>query len=369
MVVLFALLLYNSIMKEGPIRAIVFDFGGVLAEEGFRDGLADLAHQQGLDPGVIHRAAYDAIYESGYITGQGTAEAFWHILQGKTGIAGDLGTLFLAIAARFALRPRMLAMVRALRSQGYITAILSDQTEWLDRLDAELHFFQDFDKVYNSFHLGKGKRDASVFADLVRDLGLAPEQVIFVDDDPGNVERARAQGLAALVFLNEDQCLNDLETLLGHPITDGWGAEKKQKTLSAGVIVVRREKGDWRYLLLRSYNYWDFSKGIVEAGEEPHEAACREVAEETGVQDLVFAWGHEFRETVPYGPGKVARYYVAETRQATITLPINKELGRPEHHEYRWLSYEEVRKLLAPRVQPILDWAHALVNQPVHERS
>ena len=356
-------------MKEGPIRAVVFDFGGVLAEEGFRDGLADLAHQQGLDPEVVHKAAYDAIYESGYITGQGTAEDFWHILQGKTGIAGDLGTLFLAIAARFALRPRMFAMVRALRSQGYITAVLSDQTEWLDRLDEELHFFQDFDKVYNSFHLGKGKRDASIFADVAGDLGLAPEQVIFVDDDPGNVERARAQGLAALVFLNEDQCRNDLEALLGHPIDPYWGTEKKQKTLSAGVIVVRREKGDWRYLLLRSYNYWDFSKGIVEAGEEPREAACREVAEETGLQDLVFAWGHAFRETVPYGPGKVARYYVAETRQTTITLSISKELGRPEHHEYLWLSYEEARKLLAPRVQPILDWAHALVNRHLHEGS
>ncbi len=366
---LFALLLYNNNMKEGPIRAVVFDFGGVLAEEGFRDGLADLARQQGIDPGAVHRAAADAIYESGYITGQGTAADFWRILQRKTGITGDLNTLFLAIAARFALRPRMFAMVRALRSQGYITAVLSDQTEWLDRLDETLHFFQDFDKVYNSFHLGKGKRDPSIFADVVGNLGLVPQQVVFVDDDPGNVERARSQGLAALVFLNEDQCRNDLEALLGHPITDGWGGEKKQKTLSAGVIVVRREKGDWRYLLLRSYKYWDFSKGMVETGEEPLEAACREVAEETGVQDLVFAWGHDYRETVPYGPGKVARYYVAETQQAKVVLPINKELGRPEHHEYRWLSYKEARELLAPRVQPILDWAHAVVNQPVHERS
>jgi len=362
MVVLFALLHYNSNMKEGPIRAVLFDFGGVLAEEGFRDGLADLACQQGLDQQAVHRAAYDAIYESGYIIGQGTAEDFWHILQGKTGMAGDLNSLFLAIAARFALRPRMFTMVRALRCQGYITAILSDQTDWLDRLDAELHFSQDFDRLYNSYHLGKGKRDASVFADVVRDLGLAPEHAVFVDDDPGNVERAQSQGIKALLFINEDQCLNDLEALLGHPITQGWGTEKKQKTLSAGAIVVQREGGDWRYLLLRSYSYWDFPKGIVEAGEEPLAAALREVAEETSLNDLVFSWGHDFHETPPYGPGKVARYYVAETRQATVTLPISEELGRPEHHEYRWMSYQEARDHLAPRVQPILDWAHALIS-------
>jgi 8-oxo-dGTP pyrophosphatase MutT (NUDIX family) len=142
----------------------------------------------------------------------------------------------------------------------------------------------------------------------------------------------------------------------------------KQKTLSAGVAVVKREGGAWRYLLLRSFHYWDFPKGMVEAGEEPIEAARREVAEETGVKDLVFAWGHAFRETLPYGQGKVARYYVAETLQSAVTLPINSELGRPEHHEYRWMGYQEARKLLAPRVQPILDWAHALVNQRLHER-
>ena len=208
-------------MKQGSIRAVVFDFGGVLVEEGFREGLYDLARQQGLDPHVVYQAASDAIYESDYITGQGTAEEFWRILQSKTGIAGDLNSLFLAMASRFAVRPRMFAIVRALHRGGYITAILSDQTEWLDRLDAELHFFQDFDKVYNSFHLGKGKRDPATFDEVVFDLGLAPQEVLLVDDDPCNVERARSQGLQALLFQNEDQCVEDLKALLDHPILEG----------------------------------------------------------------------------------------------------------------------------------------------------
>jgi bis(5'-nucleosidyl)-tetraphosphatase len=135
----------------------------------------------------------------------------------------------------------------------------------------------------------------------------------------------------------------------------------KQKSLSAGAVVVRREEGAWRYLLLRSFHYWDFPKGMVEAGEEPLEAARREVAEESGVQDLVFTWGNDFRETLPYGQGKVARYYLAETHQTKVILPISPELGRPEHHEFRWLSYEEARRLVAPRLVPILDWAHSLV--------
>ena len=135
------------------------------------------------------------------------------------------------------------------------------------------------------------------------------------------------------------------------------------KVLSAGVVVLRSEESRWHYLALRAYDYWDFPKGIVEQGEDSLQAAVREVEEETGITDLVFAWGHDFRETPPYGHGKVARYYVAETHQVEIVLPISPELGHPEHHEYRWVDYEAARSLMAPRLVPILDWVHTLVSR------
>lgn len=136
----------------------------------------------------------------------------------------------------------------------------------------------------------------------------------------------------------------------------------ERKMLSAGVIVARKEGNSWRYLLLRVYAYWDFPKGIVEPGEDPLQAARREVEEETGLRDLVFSWGVDYRETPPYGKGKVARYYIAETRQIDVVLPVSPELRHPEHHESRWMSYEDAHRLLSARVVPILDWAYALVT-------
>lgn len=134
------------------------------------------------------------------------------------------------------------------------------------------------------------------------------------------------------------------------------------KTLSAGVIITRDEAGKTVYLLLRAYGYWDFPKGIVEPGEDPLDTVIREVAEETILTDLDFRWGHEYRETPPYGRGKVARYYLAENREGSVSLPVSPERGRPEHDEYRWLGYRQARKLLAARVQPVLDWAHELIS-------
>jgi NTP pyrophosphohydrolases including oxidative damage repair enzymes len=127
--------------------------------------------------------------------------------------------------------------------------------------------------------------------------------------------------------------------------------------LSAGVVVVRRQDGEWRYLLLRAFNHWDFPKGMVEDGEEPLAAAVREVREESTIDDLEFAWGESSTQTGPYSGGKVARYYLAETRRAEVELPFNPLIGRPEHNEYRWVGFDEAIKLVSPRVKPVLRWA------------
>ena len=133
---------------------------------------------------------------------------------------------------------------------------------------------------------------------------------------------------------------------------------------SAGAVVVRPAAQSWRYLLLRVYRTWDFPKGGLEVGEAPLQAAVREVEEETGLTALDFRWGDAYRETERYSAGKVARYYVAASSAGDVRLPINPELGRPEHHEFRWVSYPEARRLLPARLQPILEWVHELIEAP-----
>ena len=141
----------------------------------------------------------------------------------------------------------------------------------------------------------------------------------------------------------------------------------KSVFFSAGVVVVRRESTGWRLLVLRSYQYWDFPKGMVEPGEALldaaiRETAIRETAEETSISDLVFRWGEHFCETAPYGRGKVARYYLAETATKTIVLPVSPQIGRPEHDEWRWVNFGEAAHLLPPRLQPVLIWARKLLE-------
>jgi 8-oxo-dGTP pyrophosphatase MutT (NUDIX family) len=136
----------------------------------------------------------------------------------------------------------------------------------------------------------------------------------------------------------------------------------KAQPRAAGVVVFRRTGRGVYVLVLRAYNNWDFPKGLVDAGEEQLVAAKRELKEETGLSGVDFPFGEEYKETLPYSGHKIARYYLGETEEVEVELPVSPELGRPEHHEYRWVTFDEAEDLLPPRLAIVLDWARRTIS-------
>ena len=135
-----------------------------------------------------------------------------------------------------------------------------------------------------------------------------------------------------------------------------------KQVLSAGAVPVRLKQGKWEFLILRAYKYWDFPKGVVEPDEDPWDGAIREIAEETGLTKLSAPWGKIYAETEPYGKGKTARHYLVKVEEdKEIVLLPNPITGVIEHHEHRWLTYEEAKSLLVPRTKAILDWANRAI--------
>ena len=135
-----------------------------------------------------------------------------------------------------------------------------------------------------------------------------------------------------------------------------------EKKLSCGAVVVRETGDGWRTLMLRAYRNWDFPKGVREEGETSLEAAIREIGEETGIHDLDFAWGESYMDTGPYSRGKVARYYLVRTGQEKVEMGISPETGQPEHHEARWMDFDQAYDLSAPRVRLVVQWARNVLG-------
>lgn len=197
------------------LKAVLFDFGGVFADEGFRKGIRTIAEQSNVDPDLVEKAAFDLVYSTGYVLGKCNEEAFWKAMKEKTGITGDNRTLREIILKYFIIRPWFTEIIIKLKEQGLIVCLLSDQTDWLDRLNDRDKFYQLFDNIFNSFYLGKSKSDPDLFNDIADKLGLNPGEILFVDDYHGHIERAQNKGFRTYLFVDKDSFLNNLQICFG----------------------------------------------------------------------------------------------------------------------------------------------------------
>ena len=195
------------------IRAVILDFGGVIAEDGFQQGLYAIAEKFGLDQKRFFQLANEAVYNSGYVTGSGSENDYWNEVREHSGIMATDEELRQEILSRFIPRDWMLETVKTMQQQGLVTAILSDQSDWLDQLDSRYHFFQYFDGVFNSFHLGKTKRDPVIFVETLQTLKVNADETLFVDDNIGHIDRAVAAGLQVHHYEGRDGFLKKLKEL------------------------------------------------------------------------------------------------------------------------------------------------------------
>ena len=97
---------------------------------------------------------------------------------------------------------------------------------------------------------------------------------------------------------------------------------------------------------------WGFAKGHVEEGESEVQTAKREIAEETGIEDLKIIPGFkelekyffrksyglegEARKKAPW-VFKLVVFFLAETKTKEVKIS-------PEHTEFAWLPIEEAIK-------------------------
>jgi putative hydrolase of the HAD superfamily len=201
----------NAQSNTNDIDMVIFDFGGVLAEKGFEEGLRTIAVRNGLDETDFYNLAHDLIYTTGYLTGHVDEHTYWQSIRDKTGIKEEDRMLRNEILSRFILRPWMFDIVKKLKTNGVGVAILSDQTNWLDELNERNDFFKLFDMVFNSYHLGKSKMEPSHFSDTISRLNRVPERLLFVDDTEAHCETARKAGMKAIHYIDRDLFLKEIK--------------------------------------------------------------------------------------------------------------------------------------------------------------
>lgn len=200
------------------LRAVIFDFDGVIAERGFRGALKALAERRGLAYPPLPGLAFQALVDCGYVTGRGTEADWWRCLEATLGPLGDCARFRADVLALSVVRPWQLALAEELAGAGYTTAVLSDHTDWLDDIESAQPFGHAFGRVFNSYYLGTCKREAAVFMAVADAIGIDPAQAVLIDDNPDNVARAAALGMMGVIYRERAEFLRDLGAALGRPV-------------------------------------------------------------------------------------------------------------------------------------------------------
>ena len=200
-----------ELKTKNILKAVLIDFGGVFAAEGFRNGIRAIAEIGDIDPDIAENAAFDLVYSTGYVFGNCNEETFWKAIKEATGITGENRKLREIILKEFIIRPWFPEIIKKLRERGLIVCLLSDQTDWLDRLDERDNFYRLFDHIFNSFYMGRSKSDPDLFEDIADKLLLNPDEILFVDDYHGHIERAQSKGYNTHLFTDKDRFIGDLQ--------------------------------------------------------------------------------------------------------------------------------------------------------------
>jgi putative hydrolase of the HAD superfamily len=191
--------------NNSKIKLALFDFGGVIADEGFKQGLFSISRENNINTQEFYSAACSIISDCGYLTGDADEKTFWQEVRKQFSLIGTDEDFRDQIFSRFTIRDWMLETVEQLRDQNILTAILSDQTDWLDRLNNKYDFFKYFDRVFNSFYLKQSKHNGwKIYDTVLNEMSIPANFALFIDDNENNIKNAEERGLNAILFKDRE---------------------------------------------------------------------------------------------------------------------------------------------------------------------
>lgn len=197
------------------IRAVIFDFGGVLVRTEDHGGRRKWEGRLGLPEGGLSGAVFDSEVSARASVGQLPETAVWEHVA-RTLRLDDAG---LALFRRdfFAgdrLDAALVQFIQGLRP-AYKTAILSNAWDGARRAFNEVFGLgAAVDEMIVSAEEGVAKPDARIYRIAAARLGVEPDEAVFVDDMAENVAGARAVGMFGVQFLSTPQTIADVRKFL-----------------------------------------------------------------------------------------------------------------------------------------------------------
>jgi putative hydrolase of the HAD superfamily len=187
--------------RKDVIKAVIFDFGGVLMRTVNPLPRRELEHRFGLPPGGADKLVFESPRRDDVRLGRISNAAIWDDVGRRLELdAESLAEFRQTFWAGSRLDEELVALIRHLHDAGYRTALLSNAPDDLAQSVEQLGISSAFDVIVISGCEGLAKPDPAIFQLALERLGVPAEGAVFVDDLRVNVAAARQVGLHATRF-------------------------------------------------------------------------------------------------------------------------------------------------------------------------
>ncbi len=198
-----------------PIRAVIFDFGGVLVRTEDDSGRRKWEERLGLPRGGLERLVFESDVSLRAMLGQEPEEAVWQNVARVLHLnAAELAELRRDFWAGDRLDLRLFTFLGSLRPR-YRTGLLSNA--WGNAravFTGKYGLGQVLDVLVISAEEGVMKPEARIYHIVLERLGVRPEEAVFIDDIEENVDGARKAGLHGIHFRGTDQTIAEVRRYL-----------------------------------------------------------------------------------------------------------------------------------------------------------
>jgi putative hydrolase of the HAD superfamily len=213
--------------EEGPIEAVICDFGGVLTSP-LLGAFAAFQDETGISLEQLGRAMaagaaeLDGAYplfelECGRISEQRFLELLRDHLEPQLGHRPELHAFREIYFSALVPNEPMIRLMASLRDRGLRMVMLTNNVrEWEPLWRAKLPVDEIFESVVDSAFVGMRKPDREIYELTLSRLDpISPGACLFVDDTGINCDAARELGIRAVHFRETGQAVAEIESLVG----------------------------------------------------------------------------------------------------------------------------------------------------------
>lgn len=184
------------------IRALVFDYFGVICTEQYEAWLASIKHHKtGQYQKLSQRTDIGELSKSGFFTG----------------LAALSGVSAAQIEADFHhntdIDHRLISAILQLKKKYKIGLLSNSSLDWISVALDQFHLRSIFDVLVVSGEVGFIKPQPEIYQITLDRLGLAPNQIVFVDDASSNVLAAQKLGMNGVLYNGFENCQKNLAKL------------------------------------------------------------------------------------------------------------------------------------------------------------